>query len=186
MRSPASPRVGVQRRALAAVLVYVVLVGGLVAISATTLLGLVQNARAISAQSRLLAEISNRKPPLVASAPGARALTDSPFLDGESVTIAGAALQQRVASAIVTAGGTVMSSQIDVDGEEAGNGIVRLLTSFEVSQSGLQKMLYDIEAGMPFLFVVSITVEAPQGSGEQVSAVMRVSMEVEGRWLHAG
>ena len=86
----------------------------------------------------------------------------SPFLGGETITVAGAALLQRVAGAITRFGGTVQSSQVDLLGPQSKDGFVTLIISCEMEQPSLQKLLYDLEAGMPFLFIDQLVVQGPQ------------------------
>jgi general secretion pathway protein M len=105
----------------------------------------------------------------------------SPFLEGQTVTVAGAALQQRIGVAVKSAGGNVLSSQIDLQGTDSKKGFVSLTASCEVDQPALQQLLYDVEAGMPFLFVDQLTVQAPQQSGAD-AARMRVLLGVSGQW----
>ena len=65
-----------------------------------------------------------------------RGVNGSPFLDGQTITIAGAALQQRVQEAVAKADGALMSSQLELEGPDAKNGFVSLTASMEVSQAG--------------------------------------------------
>jgi len=75
-------------------------------------------------------------------------VSGSPFLDGRTITIAGAALQQRIEAAVAKAGGELTSSQVELDGPDAKNGFVNLTASVEAGQAAVQTILYDIEAGM--------------------------------------
>ena len=106
----------------------------------------------------------------------------SPFLEGRTITIAGAALEQRVGDAVTKAGGALISSQIELDGPEAKNGFVTLTASVEVAQAALQTILYDIEAGMPYLFVDKLSIQSPEDFGEPESGRMRLTVSVEGQW----
>jgi general secretion pathway protein M len=110
------------------------------------------------------------------------AMNGSPFLDGPSVTVAGAALLQRVAGAITKVGGTIQSSQVEVAGAE--DGMVKLQVSCEIAQPDLQRLLYDLEAGMPFLFVDELTAEMPQVVDDAAggSGRMLVQLAVSGQW----
>jgi general secretion pathway protein M len=110
------------------------------------------------------------------------AISGSPFLDGPSVTVAGAALLQRVSTAVGNAGGTVQSSQVEVTGNPAGT--VKLIMSAELDLNGLQRLLYDLEAGMPFLFVEQLDVQAPQGAIAAATGPtrMHVQLAVAGEW----
>jgi general secretion pathway protein M len=109
--------------------------------------------------------------------------TRLPFLDGRTITIAGANLQERLALAVTNAGGSVVSSQVDLDGAEAKNGFVDLTASVEIGQSELQALLYDLEAGMPFLFVRALSIQSPEQFGESETGRMRMMLSVTGQWL---
>ena len=102
----------------------------------------------------------------------------SPFLEGQTVTIAGAALLQRVAGAVTKVGGNVLSSQVELQGMQAKDGYVNLIASCEVEQATLQQLLYDIEPGMPFLFIDQLVAQVPT-SGTK-GGRMRVLISVSG------
>jgi general secretion pathway protein M len=136
----------------------------------------------LAAATDMLDQIEGRKPSPHADGFGASAPAGSPFLEGRSVTIAGAALQQRVTGAVTKTGGNVLSTQIDLDDSQAKNGFISLIVSCEVDQPALQQLLYDLEAGMPFLFVDQLEIQAPQATGQEAGP-MRVLMTVSGQWL---
>jgi general secretion pathway protein M len=102
----------------------------------------------------------------------------SPFLEGQTVTVAGAALLQRVAAAVTKVGGNVLSSQVDLQGTQAN--YVSLIASCDIEQAALQQLLYDVEAGMPFLFVDQLVAQAPASASE--GGRMRVLIAVSGLW----
>ena len=107
--------------------------------------------------------------------------TGSPFLEGQSLTVAGAALLQRVADAVTKVGGNVLSSQVDVQGVQSKDGFVSVLASCELDYTALQKLLYDLEAGMPFLFIEQVVAQTPQ-TGSVEGGRMRLLLSVAGRW----
>ena len=104
----------------------------------------------------------------------------SPFLEGQTVTVAGAALLQRVADAVTRFGGNVLSSQVELQGTQAKDGYISLIASCEIDQTALQRLLYDVEAGMPFLFIDQLVAQAPAAAGE--GGRMRVLLSVSGLW----
>jgi general secretion pathway protein M len=104
----------------------------------------------------------------------------SPFLEGQTETIASAALLQRVTSAIARVGGNVVSSEARPQDRQSTDGLVRITATFEIEQKSLQPLLYDIEAGMPFLFVNKFVAQAPVSTGD--GGRMRVVLEVSGLW----
>ncbi len=106
----------------------------------------------------------------------------SPLLEGPTLTVAGASLLQRVASAVTKAGGNILSSQVELQGPQSKAGFVAVVTSCELDQSALQAVLYDLEAGMPFLFIDQLIVQTPAGSSTNAEMRMRVLLAVSAQW----
>ena len=138
--------------------------------------------QALAAASDMLARLEGRAP-TTAFGPGSAAgpvPSGSPFLEGPTVTVAGAALLQRVAAAVTRVGGNVLSSQVELEGTQSKEGYVSLIASCELEQPALQQLLYDLEAGMPFLFVDQLVAQAPAGGSE--GGRMRILLAVSGLW----
>jgi general secretion pathway protein M len=168
---------------LIAVALYVAVAGGLVAVAGFAVADILDHQRALAQTSDLLDQLQGRKARGgAASVAGERPGT--PFLEGPTVTVAGATLLQRVASAVGNVGGTIQSSQVDVLGTQAKDGFVGLVVSCEMEQPALQKVLYDLEAGMPFLFIDQLDVQVPQttSANEQGTGRIRVVLGVSGQW----
>jgi general secretion pathway protein M len=139
-----------------------------------------------AAAGELLDQIEGRRPtPAGANLRAGSAPTGSPFLEGPTVTVAGAGLQQRVTGAVTKVGGNVLSSQVDLEGSKAKQGYVSLVASCEIDQPALQQLLYDLEAGMPFLFVDQLVIQAPQSGTNEDGGRMRVLLGVSGQWQGA-
>ena len=172
------------RSPLIAVVLYAVVIGGLLAVAGIAVSSIFDRQRALAQTSDLLDQLQGRKArgsrtsPLAAEHPG------TPFLEGPTVTVAGATLLQRVAAAVGNVGGTIQSSQVDVSGTQAKDGFVGLLVSCEMEQPALQKLLYDLEVGMPFLFVDQLDVQVPQTTAASEGGVgkIRVVLGVSGQW----
>jgi len=109
----------------------------------------------------------------------------SAYLEGATVTVAGATLLQRVAETVVRFGGDVLSTQLDVQGTSTRSGLLSMIASCEIEQSQLQQVLYDLEAGMPFLFVDQLVVEAPLADSGSSTGKLRVLLAVSGQWRGA-
>ena len=170
-------------RPLLAVLGYAVAVVVLLAMAWNGIADILERRQSVAAASDLLAQLEGRKAsPLAAGGTGASPVpTGSPFLEGQTLTVAGAALLQRVADAVTKVGGNVLSSQVDVQGVQAKDGYVSVLASCELDYAALQKLLYDLEAGMPFLFIEQVVAQTPQ-SGSAETGRMRLLLSVAGRW----
>ncbi len=156
---------------------------GFILVAWLMLAGLADDYAAFSAAAELLDKIEGRgkqaRPPGPSSG---HVASGSPFLEGPTVTVAGAALQERVVAAVKEAGGNVLSSQIDLQGAQADQGYVSITANCEIAQTNLQQLLYDLEAGMPFLFIDQLMIQTPQSMGEREGAPMRVRIDVSGQW----
>jgi general secretion pathway protein M len=172
---------GLNYSPLVAGVIYAVVLSLLAASAIYSIVDIWAGTSALSATEDLLAQLQGRN---AAAQSDGGAMNGSPFLEGSSVTIAGAALLQRVAAAVTKANGTIQSSQVDVSG--SGAGAVKLQISCEISQEDLQRLLYDLEAGMPFLFVDELTAEMPQSVGAAGgTGHMHVQLAVSGQWKGA-
>jgi general secretion pathway protein M len=172
------------RSPLIAVTLYVAVLGGLLAIAGIAVADIVDHQRALAQTSDLLEQLSGRKARGGRAAALAAEHPGTPFLEGPTVTVAGATLLQRVAAAVGNVGGTIQSSQVDVLGAQAKDGSVGLVVSCEMEQPALQKVLYDLEAGMPFLFIDQLDVQVPQttAANEGGTGRIRVVLGVSGQW----
>jgi general secretion pathway protein M len=163
---------------------YAGVVIALLAMVVSSVVDILGQRAAVASSAALLEQFEGRK----ASAPGGRSAeagmpSGSAFLEGATVTVAGAALLQRVASAVTKLGGNVLSSQLDVQGTHAKAGFVSMVASCELDQPALQPLIYDLEAGMPFLFVDQLTVQAPTTSSGE--GKLRILLTVSGQWQGA-
>jgi general secretion pathway protein M len=173
------------RANLLPVLGFATIVVGLAVIAWLALVSLASDYAEYDSAADMLDRLEGRKP-----SPGTPGLSaeqrGSPFLEGPTVTIAGAALQQRVVAAVNDAGGNVLSSQVDLQDSQTKLGYVSLSASCEIEQSGLQQLLYDLESGMPFLFIDQLVVQVPQSGSaigaDKGSARLRVQIDVSGQW----
>lgn len=172
------------RSPLIAVALYAAVLGALVATAGFSIADIVDHRQALSQTADLLDQLRGRKPRGADAASLAAEHPGTPFLEGPTVTVAGATLLQRVAVAIGNVGGTIQSSQVDVLGTQARDGLVGLVVSCEMEQPALQKLLYDLEAGMPFLFVDQLDVQVPQttAASESSTGRVRVVLGVSGQW----
>jgi general secretion pathway protein M len=166
-----------------ALLIYLIVLAGLAAAAIATVSNLLGGVAALDQSRASLARLDRQLKRFA----GSQNLTGPevngpPFLGGKTVTIAGAALQERVESAVKKAGGNVLSSQVDLQGPRAAEGFVGLTESLEIDQASLQPLLYDLEAGMPYLFIENLAIQAPQASGEAEGTPMRVLIGVSGQW----
>lgn len=173
------------RSPLIAITLYMCVVGAFIAIAAIAISVMVDRQRTLARTSELLDQLQGRRAPRSSVTSSREAEhPGSPFLEGPTVTVAGATLLQRVAGAVTSVGGTIQSSQVDLLGTQAKDGFVGLLVSCEMEQAALQKLLYDLEVGMPYLFVDQLDVQVPQTTtaNETGAGKIRVVLGVSGQW----
>jgi general secretion pathway protein M len=166
-----------------AALAYVAVVALLAFIAWTAIGDILDRRTALATATDMLARLEGRTPTAGRTAGGPSTdpvPTGSPFLEGQTVTVAGAALLQRVAGAVTRVGGNVLSSQVELQGTQAKDGYVSLIASCEIEHTALQPLIYDIEAGMPFLFVDQLVAQAPAADSQ--GGRMRVLVAVSGLW----
>ncbi len=172
---------------IAAAILYAGLVFVFIITAWSTASDLFERRAEVSAAADILSQLEQRnrarsRPTVNPEIPAA---TGSPFLEGPSVTVAGATLLQRVASAVTRVGGNIVSSQVDLQNNQAKAGFVSVIANCEVDQPALQQLLYDIEAGFPFLFVDQLVVQAPTTSTSTPGGKVRLLLGVSGQWQGA-
>ena len=164
-----------------AAVVYLIVVALLVATAWEGASDVLERRRSVAAAQYMLDQLDARTGNRPDAQPARRPIPNgSPFLEGQTLTVAGAALLQRVAGAVGRFGGSVLSSQVDVQGTRSKDGFVNVLASCEIAQADLQPLLYDLEAGMPFLFIDSIDIQGP--SGPKDAQRLRLLLTVSGQW----
>ena len=169
---------------LIAVTLYLAVTGGLLLMAGLSIADVFAHRQALAQTSDLLDQLRGRKGAAKNAAAALAEHPGTPFLEGPTVTVAGANLLQRVAAAVGNVGGSVQSSQVDVSGAQTKDGFVGLVMSCELEQPALQKVLYDLEAGMPFLFIDQLDVQVPQTTALSDAATgrVRVILGVSGQW----
>ena len=157
---------------------YAALVIVLLAVAIGSVADILSRRSSVAATAAMLEQLEGRKAPAAGRAGEAGMPAGSAFLEGATVTVAGAALLQRVATAVTKAGGNVLSSQLDVQGPHGKAGFVSMVANCEMDQAALQALLYDLEAGMPFLFIDQLDIQvASAGEGK-----LRFLLGVSGQW----
>ena len=158
----------------------------LVAATALPLKGVFEQQTAVVSLGNTLLQLEHRSP--AALRPAATAdgtVVGSPFLEGDTVTVAGAALLQRVVGVVARHGGSMLSSQLDLQGPQSKDGFLSVIANCDLDQGALQEVVYDLEAGMPFLFVDQLAVLEPTASTGPSDGKLRVLISVSGQWQGA-
>jgi general secretion pathway protein M len=163
--------------------IYIGLVAVLLFVIVTSILDVVGQRSEVAAASAMLEQLEGRRPAAVGGASGDVTMpSGSAYLEGATVTVAGAALLQRVAGAVAKFGGNVLSTQLDLQGSQTRAGFLSMIASCEIDQPQLQQLLYDLEAGMPFLFVDQLEVQTSLTASGSASGRLRILIAVSGQW----
>lgn len=171
---------------LVAAVFYVVVIAACLATTWIYVFDYLEQRQGLAATSDILNHLEGRNPTSRnANANGTAVVAGSPVLEGPTVTVAGAVLLQRVAGAVTRVGGNILSSQVDLQGAQLKSGFVRASVDCELDQPSLQRLLYDLEAGMPLLFVDQLAAQAPDTATGGLRGKMRVSILVSGQWQGA-
>jgi general secretion pathway protein M len=104
----------------------------------------------------------------------------SPVLEGQTATVASAMLLQQVTGAITRAGGTMVTTEVEAQAPQSKTNYLKIVATCELEQVALQRVLYDLEAGMPFLFVDQLLVQSSTSPNER--GRLRVRMAISGLW----
>ena len=167
----------------AAAMLYAITTIALLWAGAAAVVDLVAKREQLNDTSAQLAQFSGRKRPDSGSAAsGPTAAGASVFVEGQTVTIAGAALAQRLTEAITKVGGSVLSTQVELPAARANENQISVVASCELEQPALQQLLYDLEAGLPFLFVDQLHVQQPQAAAAGGVGRLTVLVTVSGQW----
>ena len=151
----------------------------------TSITDLLDQRGEVAGAANMLEQLEGRRPAAALGQGDMTMPSGSAYLEGATVTIAGATLLQRVAGAITKFGGNVLSTQLDLQGTSSRTGFLSMIASCEIDQPQLQQLLYDLEAGMPFLFVDQLVVQTPLTGAGAGSGKLRVLLAVSGQWRGA-
>jgi general secretion pathway protein M len=181
----AASRKAITTSPIVATAIYVGLVSALLFVIVTSIADVLDQRSQVAASSAMLEQLEGRRPAAGGSSGNVTMPSGSAYLEGATVTVAGATLLQRVSGAVAKFGGNVLSTQLDLQGAPSRTGFLSMISSCEIEQLQLQQLLYDLEAGMPFLFIDQLVVQTPLTASGSGSGKLRVLLAVSGQWRGA-
>jgi general secretion pathway protein M len=183
MNAYAASRKAITTSPIVSTVIYVGILVALLSIIGTSIADVLDQRSQVTSASVMLEQLEGRRPAATRGPSGDVTIpSGSAYLEGATVTIAGATLLQRVAGAVVKFGGNVLSTQLDLQGTPSRTGFISMIASCEIEQPQLQQLLYDLEAGMPFLFVDQLEVQTPLAASGAGSGKLRILLVVSGQW----
>jgi hypothetical protein len=145
----------------------------------------VEAAQELDARSGVLTQLEARlkarndaRPKSGAIAPAAA------FLSAPTQGIAGAQLEAYLQQTAAAQHATVISSGIDPTRHDDRPDSIRLQATLDMNLEALQRMLYQLESGTPYVFVDSLNVQIP-GTGAQRAVedpLLRVTLGLRAIW----
>jgi general secretion pathway protein M len=167
-----------------AALVYAGLIVVLVATIAMSWSGVLGRSAALDGLNEMLSRLEGANPAGLRGRKGEAEVSGSYFLEGPTETVAGAAMLQRIVGIVTRHGGSVLSSQVDLQSTPSKNGFITVIANCTMDPPALQQIIYEIEAGMPFLFIEQLDAQpstASTGTGAS-GGKLRVLLSVVGQW----
>jgi hypothetical protein len=104
----------------------------------------------------------------------------SALLWAKTIGVAAADLQQRVEVASHDVGAKALSSRVDLLDASAANGALTYVGEIELDAASLQPLLYNLEAGTPFLEIADLSIQPLQDAG--AGRRLRVSLAATASW----
>jgi general secretion pathway protein M len=169
-------------RAHVAGMIYGAAVLGLIIVGTWSIVDLFDQYSTYSERADVLARLQQRARSLANSAGAEAWPPGSPFLEGQTETVASAALLQRITSAVTEAGGSLVSSEVDRSGARDKEGYQRVTATCDIDEVGLQRLLYDLEANMPLLVIESLMVQSRASQSGSQGGRLQAQVRVAGRW----
>jgi general secretion pathway protein M len=168
-----------------AAVLYVAVVAGLGVTAWTTMAEIGDRQDEVADKAAMLSQFEGRAAPANRRGKPREAeplIAGAPLLEGPTMTVGGANLLQRVAGAITRVNGAIQYTQVDLEGPQAKDGFVSVTVNCEVAQPSLQPLLYDLEAGMPFLFIDQLVAQGPAVPNAMPEGKLRILISVSGQW----
>ena len=140
-----------------------------------SVMGISERYRTRSADAAMLAQLEQHTS-LRSATMGNSAPAGSPFLEGQTTTLATAVLVQRVTEAIGHSKGNIISSEVEPAGETADRA--KIIVTCDIEERALPQLLYEIEAGAPYLFIDRMVAQAPTTAAGR----LHVTLGISGLW----
>jgi general secretion pathway protein M len=90
------------------------------------------------------------------------------FLEGANYALAANGMQQRIVGLIESSGGTLVTVGVDPADDSEKSSLKRVVVQAvaELTNDGLQQLLYELESGRPYILVDSLNVRNAPSRGE--------------------
>ena len=141
-------------------------------------------ARELDARSEVLSQLEARVTARNARPTSGAVAPATAFLTAPTQGLAGAQLEAYLQQTAAAQHATVISWGLDPTRHEDRPDSIRLQATLDMNLEALQRMLYQLESGTPYVFVDSVSVQLP-GAGAQRAAedpLLRVTLGLRAIW----
>ncbi|MFM7083666.1 MAG: type II secretion system protein GspM [Hyphomicrobium sp.] len=104
------------------------------------------------------------------------------FITADKPSLGAADLQKKVETTLQELGGDLISSEVEENETKGPAVILKLIVECELPQSLLQKFLYQIESGTPFVFIDQMTIQKRMEEGSPEDPKLKISLHVSATW----
>jgi hypothetical protein len=103
------------------------------------------------------------------------------FVEAQTAGLAGALLQSHVARIAQEQHAVLISSGIEPAGRDDTPDSIRMQATFELNIKSLQGLLYELESGVPYVFVETLAVQ-PAGQRGGEDPILRLTLGMRTLW----
>lgn len=108
---------------------------------------------------------------------------DGAFLAAPTQGLASALLQTHVTRLVVAQRASIASSSTQPSARDDPADVVRLRATFDMGLSALQNILYELETGMPYVFVDALVVSPQRGAQRSADQMLlHVTLDLRALW----
>ena len=168
-----------QTVAVAALCLFILLCAGVAAWSLFVRLDAVQELSERQQQLTRLEGVRAKSDPHASAA--MRPAPATAFLQAATPGLAGASLQAHVAQ-LAGHHATLVSFAVQAAGGADAADAVRVEASMDITLGALQMLLYELESGVPYVLVDSMTVRPAAGQSGAENAPLRVTLGLRALW----
>lgn len=138
--------------------------------------------QALAESHETLARLEARAPPAAKGAPSVAPAPAAAFLDAPTQGLAVAQLQAYLSRVVAGQHAVLISSGAQRADRDDTPDMIRIEASLNTALEPLQSLLYQLETGTPYVFVVQVNVQQQSGQREPQDAALHVTLVLRAPW----
>jgi len=138
--------------------------------------------QALAESRETLARLEARAPSAAKSGPSVAPAPAAAFLDAPTQGLAVAQLQAYLSQVVAGQHAVLISSGMQRADRDDTPDMIRIEASLNTALEPLQSLLYQLEAGTPYVFVVQVNVQQQSGQRGSQDAPLHVTLVLRAPW----